>query len=103
MVNVQGCEAVVIRAGITDPVAVAAMFEQITALPPTALNLINNAGIVAPKASIKDLTPDRVSAYFSQCCGSNRGYAPCGGLYARPSRRRDRQCQFDGCPQGHGA
>ena len=34
MVNAQGCEAVVIRADITDPAAVAAMFEQITALPP---------------------------------------------------------------------
>ena len=65
MVNAQGCEAVVIRADITDPAAVAAMFEQITALPPAALNLVNNAGIVAPKASIKDLTPDRVSAVFS--------------------------------------
>jgi NAD(P)-dependent dehydrogenase (short-subunit alcohol dehydrogenase family) len=65
MVIAQGCEAVVIRADITDPAAVAAMFEQITALPPAALNLVNNAGIVAPKASIKDLTPDRVSAVFS--------------------------------------
>ena len=103
MVNAQGCEAVVIRADITDPAAVAAMFEQITALPPAALNLVNNAGIVAPRASMNDLTPDRVSAYFSQCCGSNRGFAPCGGLYARPSRRWDGQCQFVGCPQGHGA
>ena len=34
MVNAQGCEAVVIRADITDPAAVAAMFEQINALPP---------------------------------------------------------------------
>ena len=34
MVNVLGCEAVVIRADITDPAAVAAMFEQINALPP---------------------------------------------------------------------
>ena len=45
MVNAQGCEAVVIRADITDPAAVAAMFEQITALPPATLNLINNAGL----------------------------------------------------------
>lgn len=103
MVNAQGCEAVVIRADITDPAAVAAMFEQITALPPAALNLVNNAGIVAPRASMNDLTPDRVSAYFSQCYGSNRGCAPCGGLYARPSRRRDRQCKFNSGPQGHGA
>ena len=65
MVNVQGCEAVIIWADINDPAAVAAIFEQITALPPAALNLVNNAGIVAPKASIKDLTPDRVSAFFS--------------------------------------
>jgi NAD(P)-dependent dehydrogenase (short-subunit alcohol dehydrogenase family) len=65
VVNAQGCEAVVIRADITDPAAVAAMFEQITALLPAALNLVNNARIVAPKASIKDLTPDRVSAVFS--------------------------------------
>ena len=34
MVNVQGCEAVIIWADITDPTAVAAMFEQINALPP---------------------------------------------------------------------
>ena len=35
MVNAQGCEAVVIRADITDPAALSpAMFEQITALPP---------------------------------------------------------------------
>ena len=98
MVNAQGCEAVVIRADITDPAAVAAMFEQITALPPAALNPVNNAGIVAPRASMNDLTPDRVSAYFSQCCGSNRGCAQGAGLYTRPSRRRDRQCKFNGGP-----
>ena len=34
MVNVSGFEAVVIRADITDPAAVAAMFERINALPP---------------------------------------------------------------------
>ena len=65
MIGAQGCEVVLIRADITDPAAVAAMFEQITALPPAALSLVNNAGIVAPKASIKDLTPDRVRAVFS--------------------------------------
>ena len=34
MVNTQGCEAVIIRADITDPAAVAAMFEPITSLAP---------------------------------------------------------------------
>ena len=50
MVNTQGCEVVVIRADITDPAAVAAMFEQITAFPPATSNLVNNAGLSPQKS-----------------------------------------------------
>ena len=49
MVNTQGSEVVVIQADITDPAAVAAMFEQITALPPATLNLVNNFGLLPQK------------------------------------------------------
>ena len=89
MVGAQGCEVVLIRADITDPAAVAAMFEQITALPPAALSLVNNAGIVAPKASIKDLTPDRVRAVFSLNVAAAIEVARHAvSIYACPSRRR---------------
>ena len=41
-----------------------ALFAQISSLTPATLDLVNNAGIVAPKATIQDLVPARVSAVF---------------------------------------
>jgi NAD(P)-dependent dehydrogenase (short-subunit alcohol dehydrogenase family) len=43
---------------------VTALFAQISSLTPATLDLVNNAGIVAPKATIQDLVPARVSAVF---------------------------------------
>tara|TARA_B100000780_G_scaffold163867_1_gene114567 strand:- start:180 stop:317 length:138 start_codon:yes stop_codon:yes gene_type:complete len=44
--------------------AVTALFAQITSLTPATLDFVNNAGIVAPKATIQDLVPARVSVVF---------------------------------------
>ena len=41
-----------------------ALFAQITSLTPATLDFVNNAGIVAPKATIQDLVPARVSVVF---------------------------------------
>ena len=60
----QRCEAVLIKADISDPSAVTALFAQISSLTPAPLDLVNNAGTMAPKATIQDLVPARVSAVF---------------------------------------
>ncbi|WP_136439478.1 SDR family oxidoreductase [Pacificoceanicola onchidii] len=64
-VEAAGAKAHVIGADVADMAAVAAMFAQIAALPPAPLHLMNNAGIVAPKAGIADLTPERVHHVFA--------------------------------------
>ena len=60
----QRCEAVLIKAGISDPSAVTALFAQISSLTPATLDLVNNAGTMAPKVTIQDLVPARISAVF---------------------------------------
>ncbi|WP_425098654.1 SDR family oxidoreductase [Tropicibacter sp. S64] len=63
-VRAAGAEAIVIGADVSDMDAVAAMFGRIGGLEPGPVHLVNNAGIVAPKAGIADLTPDRVRRVF---------------------------------------
>lgn len=64
-VRAAGAQALVLGADVSDMGAIASMFEAIAALEPGALHLMNNAGIVAPKGGIADLTPERVSQVFA--------------------------------------
>ncbi|MDU8911126.1 SDR family oxidoreductase [Aestuariicoccus sp. MJ-SS9] len=64
-IRAEGAEAHVVQADVADPTAIAAMFGEIAALPPGPLDLVNNAGIVAPKGGIADLTPERVTQVFA--------------------------------------
>ncbi|MDJ0822074.1 MAG: SDR family oxidoreductase [Paracoccaceae bacterium] len=64
-VRATGAEVHVMQADVADPGAVAALFDQVGALPPGPLGLVNNAGIVAPTGSLADLTPDRVRQVFA--------------------------------------
>lgn len=63
-VRAQGAEAHVIGADVSDPAQVSELFAELTALAPGPLDLVNNAGIVAPTASLADLTPERVRRVF---------------------------------------
>lgn len=64
-IRAQGAEAHVMQADVSAPADVTRLFDQIAALPPGPLDLVNNAGIVSPKGSIADLTPDRVQKVFA--------------------------------------
>ncbi|MDA7426549.1 SDR family oxidoreductase [Thalassococcus lentus] len=59
-----GAKAHVIGADVSEPDAIAKMFRSIRELPAAPVDLVNNAGIVAPKGGIADLTPDRVKQVF---------------------------------------
>ena len=63
-VTVQGADAYIIQADVTDPAAIAAMFDEIATLDPGAIDLANNAGTVSPTGSLMDLTPERVRKVF---------------------------------------
>ncbi|WP_226622459.1 SDR family oxidoreductase [Alloyangia pacifica] len=63
-VRAQGAEAHVIGADVSDHAQVAELFAELTALAPGPLDLVNNAGIVAPTGSLADLTPERVRRVF---------------------------------------
>ncbi len=63
-VEAMGAQAYVIGADVGKPKEVAKLFEKIRGLKPGAIDLVNNAGIVAPKAGIADLKPDRVREVF---------------------------------------
>lgn len=63
-VTATGISSQILQADVADTAAISAMFDQIRTLSPSQFGLINNAGIVAPKASFKDLTPDRVRRVF---------------------------------------
>ncbi|MFW2542585.1 SDR family oxidoreductase [Primorskyibacter sp. 2E107] len=63
-VRAAGAQAHVIGADVSDMDAVTTMFAEIAGLAPAPLYLVNNAGIVAPKGGIADLTPDRVRKVF---------------------------------------
>ena len=59
-----GAQAVVMGADVSDMDAVAGMFGEIAMMRPGPIDLVNNAGIVAPKGGIADLTPERVRKVF---------------------------------------
>lgn len=62
-VRALGRTAQVIRCDVSDPAQVAALFAALD--PAMPIDLINNAGIVGPTATIADLTPARVSRIFA--------------------------------------
>lgn len=64
-IEAAGARGLAIRADVTDPTAIAALFDQLATLPPAPLHLVNNAGIVSPTGSLQDLTPDRVAKVFA--------------------------------------
>ncbi|MFZ7089553.1 SDR family oxidoreductase [Primorskyibacter sp. 2E233] len=63
-IRAAGSEAFVMQADVSDMQALAAMFAEVAKLSPGPIYLVNNAGIVAPKAGIADLTPERVRKVF---------------------------------------
>lgn len=62
-VEAAGQKATILRCDVADPAQIEALFQAIPA--DTRLHLINNAGIVGPKASIADLTADRLTQMFA--------------------------------------
>lgn len=58
-----GQRAQIIRCDVGDPPQIDALFDAID--PATPIDLVNNAGIVAPTASIDDLTAERLSHMFA--------------------------------------
>jgi len=65
MVESMGAQAYLIQADVSKPKAVEKMFRKVSELKPGRLGLVNNAGIVTPKGSIADMTPDRVQKVFA--------------------------------------
>ncbi|MDQ2091509.1 SDR family oxidoreductase [Marimonas arenosa] len=58
-----GREAQIVRCDVSDPTSIEALFEGID--PDLPLDLVNNAGIVGPTASIADLDAARVTRIFA--------------------------------------
>ncbi|WP_373050731.1 SDR family oxidoreductase [Thalassovita aquimarina] len=61
-VRAAGREAQIVQCDVSDPAQIDALFDAIP--PDTAIDLINNAGIVAPAAPVTDMTPERLSRMF---------------------------------------
>ncbi|WP_323783628.1 SDR family oxidoreductase [Thalassovita sp.] len=58
-----GRNAQIVKCDVSDPAQIESLFDAIP--PDTALDLINNAGIVAAKASITEMTPERLQQIFT--------------------------------------
>lgn len=54
-----GREAYLLPADVAEPPQVLAMFEQLDAVPGRLWGLVNNAGIVAPRARLDEMEPER--------------------------------------------
>ncbi|MEC3861912.1 SDR family oxidoreductase [Mesobacterium sp. TK19101] len=59
-----GSEVLVMQVDVSLPEDVTRLFAALNDLPPAPLHLVNNAGIVSPRGSIEDLTPERVRKVF---------------------------------------
>ncbi|MYM54565.1 SDR family oxidoreductase [Thalassovita mangrovi] len=57
-----GRSAQIVQCDVSDPAQVEALFAAIPG--DTALDLINNAGIVAPKAAVTEMSPERLTQMF---------------------------------------
>jgi len=64
-VRAHGADAEIFKTDVADPQSIATLFASVRALSPLPLDLVNNAGIVDQKASIADLTPQRVQNIFA--------------------------------------
>jgi len=64
-VSAEGGRAVILTADLADPAAPEALFTAFDAAFPRIDALINNAGIVAPKARVEAMTPDRLAPVFA--------------------------------------
>jgi len=64
-VRAEGGRAVILTADLADPTAPEALFTAFDAAFPRIDALINNAGIVAPKARVEAMTPDRLAPVFA--------------------------------------
>ena len=62
-IRAMGRKAQALQCDVADPASIAALFAQID--PATPIDLVNNAGIVAPAASIAGLDADRVTRIFA--------------------------------------
>lgn len=62
-VQAAGRKAQILRCDVADPAQIDAAFAAID--PGTPIDLVNNAGIVGPTASIADLTPERLTHIFA--------------------------------------
>lgn len=65
MVESMGAQAYLMQVDVAKPKAVAKLFDKLRELKPGRVGLVNNAGIVMPKASLQDLTPERVAQVFA--------------------------------------
>ncbi|MFW2586698.1 SDR family oxidoreductase [Sagittula sp. SSi028] len=65
VIESMGAQAYLFRADLAKPKAIAQMFKPLRDLKSGRIGLMNNAGVVAPKAGIADLTPERVSDIFA--------------------------------------
>lgn len=65
MVESMGAQAYLVQADVSKPKAVEKLFVKLRELKPGRVGLVNNAGIVMPKASLQDLTPERVAQVFA--------------------------------------
>ncbi|OWQ86183.1 hypothetical protein CDN99_20300 [Roseateles aquatilis] len=63
-VRAMGRRAMTVRADVADPEQVAAMFVAVDEGLGRVTGLVNNAGVVAPSASLADLSPDRIRRVF---------------------------------------
>lgn len=62
--EVAGARSVIVQADVADPAAIAAMYKAVDETLGPLDALINNAGIVAQTARVKDLTHDRLRQMF---------------------------------------
>lgn len=62
-IEAAGRRAQIVQCDVADPASIERLFEQID--PATPLDLVNNAGIVAPAATIADLDADRLTRIFA--------------------------------------
>jgi NAD(P)-dependent dehydrogenase (short-subunit alcohol dehydrogenase family) len=64
-VEAAGGRAVLLQADVGNPADIERMFDAFDAAFPRLDALVNNAGIVAPKARVEDMTPERLTQMFA--------------------------------------
>ena len=64
-VRALGSEALLLRADVADPAQVLALFQRLDEGPGALWGLVNNAGIVAPRARLDEMAPERWQRVFA--------------------------------------